>query len=100
MSRLLKSIHSTAKGLSEAGVITKATMREFDELCLPDIKELTPREIRSLREKLGVSQPLFAHYLNTSLSSVQKWERGVRRPEGPTLKLLHVVKEKGLEVLA
>lgn len=99
MSRLLKSIHDTAKGLSDIGVITQETMREFDQHCLPTIRVLTPKEIKALRARLGVSQPVFARYLNTSLSSVQKWERGARTPEGPALKLLHVVKEKGLEAL-
>ena len=58
-----------------------------------------PVEIKALREKLKVSQPVFAHYLNTSVSTVQKWESGAKRPNGISLKLLSIVQKHGLEVL-
>ncbi|HAJ3387231.1 TPA: helix-turn-helix domain-containing protein, partial [Escherichia coli] len=54
---------------------------------------------KALREKLKVSQPVFAHYLNTSVSTVQKWESGAKRPNGISLKLLSIVQKHGLEVL-
>ncbi|TVP11813.1 helix-turn-helix domain-containing protein [Shewanella sp. KCT] len=99
MSRLLQSIHSTAKGLHEAGVMKPATLREFDELCLPEIKPLSPQEIKRIRRANNVSQPVFAMCLNVSVSSVQKWEQGTRHPEGPALKLLNLVKKQGVELL-
>jgi putative transcriptional regulator len=43
---------------------------------------------------------VFAAYLNTSLSTVQKWERGQKKPNGPSLKLLNLVQQKGLEALS
>ena len=46
-----------------------------------------------------VSQPVFARYLNTSESTVQKWESGAKRPSGLALKLLAVVEKHGLKVL-
>ena len=46
------------------------------------------------------SQAVFAAYLNTSPSTVQKWEQGQKRPNGPSLKLLNLVAERGLEALA
>ena len=36
-SRLMASVHETAEGLHEAGVMDKRTMRKFDELCLTPI---------------------------------------------------------------
>jgi DNA-binding transcriptional regulator YiaG len=47
-----------------------------------------------------VCQPVFARYLNTSESTVQKWESGAKRPSGMALKLLAVVEKHGLKVLA
>ena len=41
-------------------------MREFDEACLTPASLLTPDEIRAIREKEAVSQPVFARYLNVS----------------------------------
>ena len=93
------AIHSAAKGLHNAGAINKTTMREYDELCLEDIPEFNARDIKRIREQVHVSQPVFARYLNTSESTVQKWEAGQKRPSGMALRLLRVVQKHGLEVL-
>ncbi len=41
-------------------------------------------------------QAVFARILNISPSTVQKWEIGQKRPSGASLKLLHLVKNRGL----
>jgi len=97
---ILASVHKTAAGLHKAGLVDKATMREFDVLRLTPIKPLTPEEIRALREREQVSQPVFAYYLNVRKDAVSKWERGEKRPDGPSLKLLNLVKTKGLRASA
>jgi len=97
---ILEAIHETATGLHSAGVMNKQTLREFDALCLPPIKHFNAVEIKTLRERNKASQPVFAAYLNTSESTIQKWERGDKKPSGASLKLLNLVAEKGLEVLA
>jgi putative transcriptional regulator len=93
------AIHSAAKGLHRAGAINKTTMREYDALCLDVIPEFNAKEIKQIREHVHVSQPVFARYLNTSESTVQKWETGQKRPSGMALRLLRVVEKHGLEVL-
>lgn len=99
-SDILEAVHDTAKGLHAAGVMDRVTLREFDRLCLPPVEPLEPEQIKRLREKARVSQAVFAALLNTSLSTVQKWEIGQKKPTGTALKLLHLVKTKGLEVVA
>lgn len=99
-SKILATVHKTAKGLHGAGVMDQATMREFDALCLTPVEELKPAEIRALRMRENVSQPMFAHYLNVRKDAVSKWERGDKRPDGPSLKLLNLVKAKGLKSIA
>ncbi|MDU4365642.1 MAG: DNA-binding transcriptional regulator, partial [Klebsiella oxytoca] len=64
------------------------------------VSDFQPGEIKALRDQLNVSQPVFARYLNTSVSTVQKWESGAKRPGGLALKLLNIVQKHGLEVLA
>ena len=98
--KILKAVHETAKGLHKAGAMQATTLREFDALCLPPVKEFTPMQIKRLRERNKASQAVFAAYLNTSPSTVQKWEQGQKRPNGPSLKLLNLVAERGLEALA
>ncbi|OGA35670.1 MAG: transcriptional regulator [Betaproteobacteria bacterium RIFCSPLOWO2_12_61_14] len=63
-----------------------------DRLCLPPVEALQPEEIKKIREKSRVSQAVFAALLNTSVSTVQKWEIGQKRPTGTALKLLHLAK--------
>ena len=98
--KVLDAVHRTAKGLHKAGAMTTTTMREFDALCLPPVKEYTPRQIKRIRIETKASQAVFAEYLNTSPSTVQKWEQGQKKPNGPSLKLLNLVERHGLEVLA
>lgn len=98
-SDAFESIHSAAQGLHRAGTIDKTTMREFDVTCLTVPPEIDPEHIKLLRERSRVSQPVFARYLNTSESTVQKWEAGTKRPSGMALKLLSVVEKHGLEAL-
>ena len=96
-SAILEAVHDTAKGLYNAGVIDQVTLREFDRLCLPPIEALKPEQIKRIREEARVSQAVFAAILNTSLSTVQKWEIGQKRPTGTALKLLYLVQKRGLE---
>jgi len=98
-SRLLTEIHETASALHRSGSIDKQTMREFDALALPRVRDLSPRQIRAVRQRARMSQAVFAAFLNTSVSTVQKWEVGEKKPSGPSLKLLNVIDQKGIDVL-
>jgi len=99
-SELSEAIHSSAEALFSVGAIDKTTMRRFDESCLVPTPKIEPGEIKRIREEHNLSQPVFAWYLNTSASTIQKWETGAKRPSGVALKLLYVVRKHGLEVLA
>ena len=96
---LYESVHESMAGLYRTGVIDKATMRDFDAACLSVTPEFAPKDIKRLREANRVSQPVFARYLNTSESTVEKWETGAKRPSGMALKLLAIVQKHGLQVL-
>ncbi len=93
------AIHASAAALHRVGAVDKAAMRAFDESCLVAPVAMLPQEIKRLREQAHVSRPVFARYLNTSASTVQKWEVGSKRPSGMALKLLAIVEKHGLEVL-
>jgi len=97
---MLEVAHNMASDLYGAGVIDATTMREFDALCLPEVRALKPQEIKKLRLREKVSQVVFAKYLNASPSTIRKWEQGEKHPRGTSLKLLHIVAKKGLEAVA
>lgn len=98
-SRILREMHDTVLGLHDAGLISKRRMHEFDALCHLEVHEIDPQQIKALRHKANVSQAVLAAVLNTSLSTVQKWEVGDKKPSGPSLKLLNLLERKGLEAL-
>jgi len=99
-SDALEALHETAAGLHRIGLMPAKTMREFDVLCLTPVKELSAKEIAKVRQEAGVSQAVFASYLNVTVGLVSKWERGEKHPQGPSLKLLTLVQKKGLEAIA
>ena len=94
------AIHETMEALHDVGAIDKQTMREFDDACLTPVQVLSPEEIKSLRMREHISQPVFARYLNVSKNLVSDWERGVKKPGGPALRLLTVIQKKGLMTIA
>jgi putative transcriptional regulator len=97
---LMASIHETAEGLHNVGLLNKRTMREFDELCLTPVRPLRPKEIRALRLREGASQAVFARHLNVTTGLISQWERGEKRPQGASLKLLALVSKNGLLAVA
>jgi putative transcriptional regulator len=98
-SRIVDEMHELARGLHAAGLIGERRMGELTALCQVDVDEMSPQQIRQLRERAQVSQAVFAALLNTSLATVQKWEIGDRKPSGPGLKLLTLIDRKGLEAV-
>lgn len=99
-SELIEETYKDIEGLHELGIVDQKTMRHFDELCIVPAQPMSAEEIHSLRKREGVSQPVLAWYLNVSKNLISDWERGVRRPGGAALKLLNLVKEKGLQSIA
>jgi putative transcriptional regulator len=102
-SRLTKELLETAHDMHKSGLLTKAahekiTMRHSG--VAPAVTaSLTGEEIRALREKCHVSQAVFATYLNLTADYVSKLERGEKRPSGPALVLLDVIRRKGIEAI-
>ena len=99
-SNALAAIHETMEALHDVGAIDKQTMREFDAACLTPVEVLSAEEIRLLRLRECISQPVFARYLNVSKNLISDWERGVKKPGGPALRLLTVIQKKGLTAIA
>lgn len=94
------AVHEMMETLHDIGAVDKQTMREFDEACLAPVVVMSPEEIRALREREHLSQPVFARYLNVSKNLISDWERGIKKPGGPALRLLTVVKKNGIHAIA
>lgn len=103
-ARMRAEIVETSRGLHKIGAITdaeleKTTLRLLGRDALPKVAKLSPAEIVKVRKQAGVSQSVMAGYLNVAVNTISQWERGQRRPTGAALKLLHVVKSSGIQVL-
>lgn len=98
-SRNLQEVHETAFGLHRLGFIDERQMRRYDALCLESVQEFDAEKVRALRERLHLSQAVLASVLNTSVSTVRRWERGDQKPSGPSQKLLDLLERKGLEAV-
>jgi putative transcriptional regulator len=98
-SRILEAVQETASDLHRLGFIDKRKMQKYDALCVEPIPEYGAERIRALRKNLHLSQAVLAAVLNTSLSTVRKWEIGDKKPSGPSLKLLNLIERKGLDAV-
>ena len=98
-SGIFEAVHETVGDLHRLGFIDKRKMRKFDVLCLEPVAEYNSEKIRALRDHLQLSQAVLAAVLNTSLSTVRKWEIGGKHPSGPSQKLLSLPDRKGLEAV-
>jgi putative transcriptional regulator len=98
-SSVKKSIVNTIDDLNKSGLVDEITMKNIKSLCLPEVKDYTPEKIVSIRKKLKLSQAALASIFNISLSTVQKWEQGQKKPTGASKKLLDIVERKGLNAL-
>ena len=93
---IAKSLTSVIEDLHKDGIVDEITMREIHTLCLPDVKEYTASLIIELRKKTRLSQAAFASVVNVSPSTVQKWERGAKKPTGSSKRLFDIIERKGL----
>lgn len=88
---VLATAHGLAAALHRVGAMDSLTMREMDRLCLPPRPEYGSAQVRRIRAAVGMSQPVFARLLGVEKSAVAQWERGVKRPSGPVMRLLEVL---------
>ncbi len=98
-SEVLASVHETALGMTEAGVMSNRTMKGFDEMCLTPVEEMAPEDICALRLRENASQTVFARYLGVTTELVRQWECGEKHPHGASLKLLRLVAKNGLRAI-
>ena len=98
-SRMLQAVHETARDLHRLGFIDKRSMRKYDALCVDPVRHFDAEKVRALRDRLQLSQAVLAGVLNSSVSTVRKWEAGDKRPSGPSQKLLDLIDRKGLEAV-
>jgi len=99
MSDILDMAHDMAKDLHEVGAMDDITMRMMDRICVPNTPRFTAVEIKRIRSKTRMSQPVFAQFLNVGPTTVAQWEQGKKTPGGSSARLLDVIDRKGIEAI-
>ena len=103
-SRLTQALLKTADDMHRSGVIgtaarDKITMRHLGDVAEPVVEPMSGEEIRRVREQAHLSQAVFARYLRLTVGYVSQLERGTKRPTGPALVLLNMIRRKGIEAI-
>jgi putative transcriptional regulator len=103
-SRLTKALLETADDMRCAGIMdetthAKITLRHLGDKANAVTEPISGEDIRKLREEAHMSQAVFARYLNLTVGYVSQLERGAKRPTGPALVLLNIIRRKGIEAI-
>ncbi|MBN2396674.1 MAG: helix-turn-helix domain-containing protein [Candidatus Atribacteria bacterium] len=88
-----KDFDTLLTSVKQAGKIRRKKMKpsRVFSFSVPDVK--------AIREKLRVSQNEFAHMIGVSENTIQNWEQGRRKPEGPAITLLRITEKNPKAVL-
>jgi putative transcriptional regulator len=102
--RLTKALLETADDMRRLGILDaeaheKITLRHLGQKAATVAEPISGEEIRSIRERAHLSQAVFARYLNLTVGYVSQLERGAKRPSGPALVLLNIIRRKGIEAV-
>ncbi len=102
--RFTREMREAAEGMRSLGVMDEATykltMRDLNRAAPEEtVTPLTGEEIRELRERAHMSQAVFARFLHLTVDHVSKLERGAKRPTGPALVLLNIIRRKGMDAI-
>ena len=89
-----KDFDKLVASVKQAGKIRRGEMKASR------VADIRPVDVKAIRSKLGVSQTEFALMIGVSVSTLQNWEQGRRRPEGPAQALLKVAASNPRAVVA
>ena len=104
MNRVVEAILEMADDQLRSGLIDKAehekiTIRHMGVRGLGMSMPISGEDVRIMREQAHMSQAAFARVLNLTVGYVSQLERGIRKPTGPALSLLNVIRRKGVEAI-
>ena len=79
-----KDFDNLVASIRQAGKIRRREMKPSR------VTEYASVDVKAIRQELGKSQSEFARMIGVSVATLQNWEQGRRRPEGPARALLKV----------
>ena len=89
-----KDFERLVASVKQAGAIRRGRLKPGR------VTEFRPDDVRTVRVKLAKSQAEFALLIGVSVATLQNWEQGRRRPDGPARALLRVAARNPQAVIA
>ena len=93
-NRIVKAaLGSLTQDLIDAGMGSPFSEKELNYygVKIPKLSDISYKKIKKIREKVHLSQSVFARLLNVSAASIKQWEQGTRTPTGATQVLLDLL---------
>ena len=99
-SKVLGGIFRWAQRLKTESVMTHQERRHFQQICAPLPSLITSGTIHRIRRRASADEIIFARACNTGLHHVRDWEQDRSHPRGPELKLIHLARKRGVDVVS
>ena len=79
------------EGTGKNGYLVVIARKE--KLTIKPVVTFNTDDIKQIRQRTGLSQVMFAGSLGVSPKTVEAWENGRNKPEGPSRRLLEIVRD-------
>lgn len=89
----MKVYEGIMQGLEEAVAYNEGKIKaKTTKISIEPVPELCAEEIKDIRKSVGMTQVLFATLMGVSKKTVEAWESGRNKPEGPAMRMLAMFK--------
>lgn len=89
----MKVYDGIMQGLEEAVAYNKGKIKaRTTTMSIEPVPDFEAKEIKSIRNELGMTQVLFAGFMGVSPKTVEAWEAGRNMPDGPARRILAMLK--------
>lgn len=90
----MSAYKSIIHGLDEAIKYQKGKIdARKTKIAVKPVESFSSEDIKQIRKRVGLSQVIFASFLGVSKKTVESWERGRNTPEGPSRRLLQLIRD-------
>lgn len=81
------------QGLEEAVAYNEGKVKaRTSTISISPVPDFEAKEIKNIRNELGMTQVLFAGFMGVSTKTVEAWESGRNMPDGPARRILSMLK--------
>ncbi|MDC7236040.1 MAG: type II toxin-antitoxin system MqsA family antitoxin [Spirochaetales bacterium] len=86
---------SIMSGLNESFEFSKGNLKNVKrrKVSIAPIPEYNSKKIKSIRQSLNLSQMIFAEVIGVSVKTIEAWESGRNKPQGPASRFLMLLEQ-------